>query len=645
MREKEGDHLVERLSVIASLTEAEERRVDARQVLLEATLLRGMGREEVEGFVVAYRQRAAGMPEWVHTEVKKVSTSTLYRWQSAYQHGGRSGLAPKWGKRATREWGSHWERHPNQVALINRLLWEHGSDVGPTFVRHSLEAHFGSSNVPCTATVGRYLKRWQTENPQVADKLAMPNEWKGRHRVAIGRADSNVNQLNEVWEVDTTPSDILLRYQRPDGAEAQKRFKILAALEVYSRMAAVKVVPSESTGAIVGFLREVILAWRRFPVTVRTDQGSAFTSRFFRDTLRDLEIHHHVLPPGAPEKKPFVERFLRTLNEGLMPILPGFVGANVAARRKIEERQKRLRVTGLSKGQAEVNSLLSVEELQVACDDWLHRYNYERVHSTIKMCPSDKVAQWSLLGLPVRGFAEEEVGRYEQILAAFLAPAASTQGKPPGVRMVRKGTVRVEGVDYTADELSAAWNGREVVCRYDVTDLSRIYVYAPDRRFLCVALGCDVVGGVSREEAARVAARVQADYVRKALKEVRKEARKIQPRAAARALKEAREMTPSVGGTFETVSPDVPGFAGAEKAAAILRGGVERPLSEENGLEVRAEIERVQSEPGLRRPEFWGSSDERYRWCKRAADADAIELVTDADRLFIAKYERELLDT
>jgi hypothetical protein len=413
-------------------------------------------------------------------------------------------------------------------------------------------------------------------------------------------------------------------------------------IEVYSRMAMVKVIPSESTGAVVGFLRDVILAWRRFPQLLRTDQGSAFSSQLFRRALTDLEITHDLLPPGTPDRKPFVERFLRTLNEGLLPNLPSFVGANVGVRQRIRERKKGLKRSGLLTPGQKIELPLSVKEFQRICDDWVHLYNHTHVHSSLGMTPVQKVEEWCREGQLVRGFSLDDMPHYGRLLGALLAPAAKTQGKPPGVRVVRKGVVRVDGVQYAAPELAADWCGREVVCCYDESDLSRIWVYGPDRTFICMARGCGVPGGIARKEAAAVARQAQETYLKQQMRELKREVRQIRPAGAAKVLSERRARSSEKPPEVATRESSPIEWQEAQRAAeALLEAEAGPDLDRELSRDVREAMEReeTRSVPPMVRPRFFSDADERYRWCLAAREASAEFLLTKADREFVESYE------
>ena len=151
------------------------------------------------------------------------------------------------------------------------------------------------------------------------DLLAVtnPDRDRSRHRPAGGDAAAKIVRLNQLWELDSTPADVICA----DG----RRYAIVAAIDIWSRQARVLVVPTSRAAAIAALLRRCILEWG-VPEAVRTDEGKDYTSRHVLGVLADLEIEHRPCPPYTPEAKPFVERFLGTLTRDLFATLPGFPG-------------------------------------------------------------------------------------------------------------------------------------------------------------------------------------------------------------------------------------------------------------------------------------------------------------------------------
>ena len=249
-----------------------------------------------------------GLAERHHALVPKLAARTLRRWRAALEEGGPSVLVPRRGRQAGRLYPSYFSEHPEEGAFVRALLLRYGPALTARQVRllmasreaargHEPGAGPGAPPLPSERAIQRFKRAFAQEHPQLADYLADPDAWKGRHLTALGRADEAATRLAEVWEVDATPADVLLR---SEGGRL-RRHAVVAVVEVYSRLPLLLVAPAESAYGALRLLRKAFLTWRRFPERVRIDGGSAYRSRAFRAALGRLEIAVEPLPPHAPE--------------------------------------------------------------------------------------------------------------------------------------------------------------------------------------------------------------------------------------------------------------------------------------------------------------------------------------------------------
>lgn len=626
-----GD-LSRQVEIMASLRPEERARVGAIEHVLDLCFVRWQG--STAAFVHDYNAGSIPVPGPVRDALPRVSRASLFRWRAQSREGGAAALVARWGPRGgggVRPW---WENRPELADAVLALLVEHGMDASPALIRRALLLS-GGHDLPSTQSIRRFIHRWRSENPQLADRIAGPNEWKGRHLVAVGKADEGVTSLADVWEIDTTPSDVLLRYVHPTGEERTRRYTVIAIVEIYSRLAHIGVIPSESTSAVVGFLLRTLLAWRRFPSVVRTDQGSAFKSEAFSRALGDLGIRHDMLPPGRPERKPFVERFLQTFSREFLPLLRGYVGPDVATRKRIRDRKGGARRLGLEFSGRPL--LLDPHAFEEACSDWVHDYNERRVHSAIGCTPSERVREWVESGGQVRGFSPDEDDAYARALALLMAPVAKAQAKPPGVRVIRKGVVKVGGYSYSNPILGGAFNGREVVCRHDESDASRVVVCSLEGEFLCVAVAPDLAPGISRRDAALAARAVQAKYVREETRALQARARAVRPLDVVSALADLRRHGDEPTPAPPTVPPLIPTLDEARRAVEeVDRLNEASTLEDESAPDVEAVLAEPDTE-GDARPRLWESREHRYRWCAERMGEGTTLLEEDIQ--FVREYE------
>ena len=210
------------------------------------------------------------------------------------------------------------------------LLYRFGEHLTARHAHRTLIARFGRA--PALPTVRRFLTRYRREHARDLSAVANPDRHRSHRRPAGGDAAAHVERLNQLWELDSTPADVICA----DG----RRHAIVAALDVWPRRARVLVVPTSRATAIAALLRRCILEWG-VPETVRTDEGRDYTSRHLLGVLADLEIAHDPCPPYSPERKPFVERFRGTMARDLFAFLPGFIGHDVAQAQALRAQELR----------------------------------------------------------------------------------------------------------------------------------------------------------------------------------------------------------------------------------------------------------------------------------------------------------------
>lgn len=454
-------------------------------------------------FADAWASGAVPAQDEVREAVPTFHWSTLQRWRNALLAGGhRALLSGRGGRRPTIS--------EAQAETIAAMVFARPHHVTANQIIEGLTVRHPNETVPSISAVRRHVRRFRIENRLALDAVADPDGHRSRNRPAFGEAGADVSALNQVWELDSSPADLLCS----DG----KRYTIIGAIDVWSRRAKFLVAPSSCAMAVAALLRRCLLDWG-VPETVVTDEGSDYTSKHIRRVLvDDLKLEHVILPPYSPELKPFIERALKTLNHDLVSRLPGFTGHSVADRKRIEAQ----RSFAARRGKTDVELFevsVSPEELQHRLDQWSDALYAHRVHSGIGETPFARAASWTgeIRTVDERG------------LDILLAPPAGG-----GSRVVNaKEGIKVDGGSYIAGELGR-WVKHRVQVRQDPADWGRIFAFAesdtafPDGTevragtFICVAED-PLRTGVDRAE---VAAKAKA-LARKADQAARKWARDL----------------------------------------------------------------------------------------------------------------------
>lgn len=611
----------------AKLQDEARRRMEAR--LEVVTWFREMQRDTglpiykvADTLVTLYNSRKIdGISAATYAEIGQVSVSSIKRWDRTLREHGASALAGRYGTRSKREYKSLIDTDEDVRAVVLGVIKDN-PHAKSRHVLRALRARFNAERVPSHRTVQRYIKDWSERNAQLKTYIKNPDAWRSLYRTAYGTASEQIIRLNQLWELDSTPADVMLK----DGRHA-----IIGMIDVYTRQARLHVARTSSSAGIISLLRRTILEMG-MPEAVGTDQGKDYLSKAVRRVLPALGIEHLEMPPFSPEKKPFIERFFRTFSHDMVELLPGFIGHNVADRQAIEAR--RSFADRLMKGGDAIEIEMDAEELQAFCDEWVRDVYAHEPHGGLNgRTPYQMAAGQSVHKI-----------ENERALDLLLAPAPGGDG----MRTVTKKGIRINGLHFIAPELGA-YAGQQVLCLYDEADAGRVYVFGgADVDFLCIA-ECPDITGVSRQELAIEARKYQQRVLAEQKKELDAAARKASTgeiwREIMAAKREEASVMRRIDGPTASYTTDA---LDAASAAADARDAMDAPreLRRENAPEVEARIKRLEAADRARgeivRPRFWDDEAHRFRWVKEAALAGKGALITEADWDFYHDFADEL---
>lgn len=500
------------------------------------------------------KPEAEVIPAWIMECYPSLSARKLRRWRDYKKKGD---LKIKWGNRKGQSILDLAEDGAVKDTIIAFITKKTHATAG--HVRDYLRAVYGeqikvinpSGNVslrplPHVDTIGRWIGEWKKNNNGLYLNLTDPDGYKNKYQAAFGRADAMVNGLNDVWEIDASPADVMLK----DG-----RHNIYAVIDVYSRRAMYYVTKTPRTEATLLLLRRAIIAWG-VPSVLKTDNGSDFTSHRFQNALHALGIEQKTCAPYTPEGKGIVERVIKTLQHDLMPMLPGFIGHNVADRKKIENTKSFSKRLGENEAE-KFDVDLTAAELQDLIDRWaMDRYG-ERVHKTIKETPNARARGW------VGSVAKIE---NERALDILLAPIAGGRG----YRQVNKSGVRVEGTEFASPTL-ALYIGKTVFVRCHPEDMGRIYVFEEDTlTFICEAVNVQRMG-FERKEFSRQSKNMQKEMHREERARTKAAQRKINHDAVIESMiKNKAQESVNVVDFRATTRHESAGLAAAQDAIAAM---------------------------------------------------------------------------
>jgi transposase InsO family protein len=268
-----------------------------------------------------------------------VSRQTVHAWLRRYA---RDGAVLNLEDRSSRPHGCPHQMAPELEARV-LVLRDANPRWGPTRIVYEL-AREGVGAVPGRSSVYRALVRNGRIDP--ARRRRRRSDYKRWER---GRP-------MELWQMDVVGGVHL-----GDGAEV----KVITGIDDNSRFVVCATVVARATARPVCEALLGALARHGVPEQVLTDNGKVFTGRFgpggsssevlFDRVCAENGIRHLLTAPRSPTTTGKVERLHKTMRAEF------FAEAD--------------------------RGFATIVELQAALDGWVHRYNTERPHQSLGMCP------------------------------------------------------------------------------------------------------------------------------------------------------------------------------------------------------------------------------------------------------------------
>ncbi len=416
-----------------------------------------------QAFAAAYSSGKIKAP----TEVLEIvgqttSGSTVRRIAEAFERYGLPGLAfgyhnPKRGQTTLSE--------EQQEMVIDAMCLN--PNTTNTNIHRLLQGRFGR-DIPSATAIGRFRENWTSKNADLWMYYTNPDEYKNKKRLAFGSASERVERLNQLWEADSTPADLML----VDG-----RHSLIGVIDVYSRRLRLLVSKTSKASAIVALLRHCFIEWGIVEV-LKIDNGKDYRSARVNLVLESLDIEPEYCTPFSGDEKPHIERSFRTFLHGLVEMMPGFIGHNVTERKAIEARRS-FAERVMKKGGDPVDVNLTSDQLQKMCNEWTTFVYQHDPHSGLDgKKPIDMARNWTQ---PIRRVSDLRV------LDMLLLPSP----KDGGVGTITKKGVRVDNRHYQSRDF-AGHVGDRVYVLLDPADMGTAYIYLygedGERSFLCVAI-------------------------------------------------------------------------------------------------------------------------------------------------------------
>lgn len=444
-------------------------------------------------FCDAYNARSMEIEPWVYETVETISWSTIQGWRKKLKEQGAARLGTRYGNRK----GSGKIDSDEAVRGFIVALIVAKPHVNAKHVMRGLRARFNDRKIASYRSVQRFMSRWKIDNADMLSAVSNPDHHRNTRMPAFGSASEEITRLNELWEMDSTPADVMCT----DGRHA-----IIGVIDIYSRRGKLLVTETSKSTAICALIRSAMLKWG-VPERIKIDEGQDYTSKHLTRALADLGIEQDICPPYTPEAKPHIERFFGTCTRGLFELLPGYTGHCVADAQALRARKSF--ASRLGEDDAQVFGVaLSAAELQTHLDSWCDNLYGREVHRSLKgRSPFEVAAAWRD---PIAAIEDERA------LDVLLAESPGD-----GWRQVTKKGIRLDRTTFVSVELGGLV-GMRVQVRFDAADMGRIYCFDIDGQFICIAKSEELLGVTRRDVA------IAARHLRRRIdKAARAEARRL----------------------------------------------------------------------------------------------------------------------
>ncbi len=622
------------LKIIASmngLNQKQKTKAEARLVLVRqleqfsasANLSMSLAAEK---FALDYEADIVPCEAWVKALIPSFSGRSIIRWKQNSKElillGDKRGLH--------RKGQSKIDQNADMRDLIVGMLYEF-YDVSAKHVMRALRAQFEQEAIPSYRRLQAWIAGYKKANESLLMAIQAPDKFKNKYQAAAGSRSEDVVALNQLWEFDSTPTDVMLA----DG----KRHNIVGVLDVYSRRLKLHVSRTSKASAVVALLRRAVTDWG-VPEFVKLDNGADYKSKHMLVSLAQLNITPDFCPPFTPEEKPHIERAFRTFSHDLLQLLPGYIGHNVAERKDIEARKSFAARLMKRKGKQEELANRPLErinltqaELQAFCDQWSENIYQHDIHSSIGHSPFEMAQAWQ--------------GGIRKVSDEVALDVALTE--VAGTRTITKKGIQFDNTYYSKDVLGGL-EGQKVLLRYDDADWGVLYVYSLENEFICKALSPERMG-ISRADEAKARRKIQQKIMSDAKKQMAETAKRVNAKDIANVIMEEAAKR---HGHLEITDKQVEAYSTpALEQAKIASGTLIKP--EPLTPEQKAAMHKLEAEEREKKKVVSIDDPEaKYRKAKKilmAINGLIDEEFPDADILFATRFRkskqfavREMLD-
>lgn len=605
------------LTMLLKLSDSQYKRADIKENILKAYFdfaEDNAGRSVLQvknEFCSKFNGKEIFSDSSVRAYVQNISLSTLNNWLKIYQQVGIVGLADNYGNRKGQ---SKIDSLPEVKEFILALIY-YRPTIKCDLIMRGLRKRFGSDILPSYRTVQGWVANWKAENEATLLAIKNPDVWRNKFQAASGSQSEKIVRLNQRWEFDSTPTDVLLN----DGS----RHNIVGVIDVYSRRVKLLVSNTSNSTAVASVTRACLLEWG-VPEEVKTDNGADYASKYMRRVFETLEIKQMFCRPFTPEGKPHIERVFKTFSHDILEMLPGYIGHNVAERKDIEARRS---FADHIMGNAKRNfkEYLSPEELQEFCDNWVNNFYMNEPHR-------------GLNGATPQSMVDEYQGEIRRIQDERALDILLSTTSGDGIRTVTKKGIAIDNAYYDSNDL-VLYAGKQVKVLYADGCWSKVYVFTLDGEFITEAY-CPERAGISRTEVANAKKALQKKVTAESKKVLRDYSKKYMVEHLAEELISQKVATDPKLVAFP--KPEVSYESKFLKEAATILKSQDMPQGRDLTAEEQeflSEVEVARNDNIVSMPESVLASQKYNYWKKLNERFLKGERLTQEEREFYANYK------
>lgn len=389
---------------------------------------------------------------------------------------------------------------PEQRALIENIWFDRrfAANLG---TREMLYEKFeeiarerGWTDYPSAKTVGRYIT-YLMERPgaESARYLAAngTREWKNKMMVKCRRETHSLEVMEYVIGDEHT-FDVWVQYTAPNGKVKAVRPKLVGWMDAKSRAIIGDVLCVDANGQTLKESLVKMIYTAGVPKILHIDNGKDYTKQELTGQNRknrridfdfDAETVGFYQSIGIQEvgrSLPYqpwdkaIERFFGTVCSKFSKWFESYTGTLTGSKTYAKRHKDVDRM--LERGE-----LLTMEEFFEAWTKWKETVYHQRKHGGLK----ENHEKWLTPGEVFANAPKYEKGVPPREYAAMLLMRADTT-------VVRNVGIRKFGVFYSDSELGR-WVNRKVSIKWDIDDVTKLYVYDLKGRKICEAVSAEVL--------------------------------------------------------------------------------------------------------------------------------------------------------